>query len=462
MNFLNKLVIPESAEHLELLRYLLVIVNLLFVTYASIALVASVVSASSDWRGRKSGNKTLSRFARDLADLAAPNRGVIYALVVLPLVTAVLIYTQLLYGMNLGITSYLSVASLFFFAGFYFLYEYKKSFHLDSIYSAFQSLAESQGKPVQADVAADVNSYERSATAVRRRWGGRSAVLIFIGTWIFVGATRLAFTPNRWAGSSFLTAMFSGDTLWSLINYIVTALVITSAAVLFFFFKWEKGIALSADASYKSFVKSHVLPVGLVAAALEPVLIYFEIQNLPQAGVSNLTFVIACVGMFIAFLVMLFFYSMLKEADVDLGGYAFAGVIALLVIWAAKDEIAFHYATRDQDQVLATRYQTMLASLNPNATQPVISGADIYNTICSACHRFDRKLVGPPYFQTLPHFVGKMDSLEDFINNPYQAVPGYPPMPKQPLKPAEVKAVANYIMGVYLQAAKEGKAKVIE
>jgi len=251
-------------------------------------------------------------------------------------------------------------------------------------------------------------------------------------------------------------------TAWSLVNYIVMALALTSAAIILFFFKLFGGISCDAGEDYRHFVRKLVLPVGIVSAAIEPLLIFFEIQNLPQAGVSNLTFILACLAMFIALSIMLFFYSMLKEANVNLGGFAFVGVLALVVIWGAKDEIAFHYATRDQNQVLATRYQDMLASLNPKSAQPVISGQDIYNTICSACHRFDRKLVGPPYFQTLPHFVGKMDSLEDFINNPYQAVPGYPPMPRQPLKPAEVKAVANYIMSVYLKAAKEGKAKVIE
>lgn len=182
---------------------------------------------------------------------------------------------------------------------------------------------------------------------------------------------------------------------------------------------------------------------------------------MPRTGVSDVTFTVAYAGMFIALLVVLLFYSMSKDTRVNLGSYTFIGVVALVFVWTANDEIAFRFATREQNQVLGQRYETMLASLNPNTVQPVVSGEDIYNGRCSACHRFDIKLVGPPYNQTLPNFVGKMDSLEDFIMNPRQVVPGYPPMPSQGLKPAEAKAIAEYIMGVYLKAHPQDTLKAV-
>ncbi len=464
MNFLNRLVIPESNEHLTLLKYLLVIVTILFVTYTSIALVASTFSAYFDVRGKRKGNRTYLKFARNLIDLAAPNRGLIFSLAVLPLVTAILIYTQLLYGMNLGISTYLSYAAVFYFVGFYFLYSYNRSSHLDTIYRTFRQLAKSHASEVDSEVSTDVDSFERSITNIRRKAGRRGAVLLWIATWIFVGTTRLAFTPDRWATSSFLTVLFSSQTFWSFVDYVVSALVVTSAAVLFFFFVWDNGIVNSADNAYRSFVKKFSLTVGIIFVAIEPLLIFFEIQNLPQHSLSSATFGLAGIAMFIAFLLLHMFYSMLKDSRINLGTYAFIGVVLLVSIWAAKDEIAFSHATRVQDQVLGQRYAEMVEDLNPNRSVAVISGEDIFNGRCSACHRFDVKLVGPPYNQTLPNFVGKMDSLEDFSMNPRQVVPGYPPMPNQGLKPAEVKAVAEYIMGVYLkthpQAAKKDTATV--
>jgi mono/diheme cytochrome c family protein len=452
MNFLSNLAIPESGERLTLLRYLLVVATIFFATYASIVSVASTFSAVFDWGARKSGIKHYHRFAADLADLAAPNKGIIYSLAVVPLMAIILIYAQLLYGMNLGITSYLVCSAVFFLLGFYVFYGYKRSLHLSPILTAFQRLAGSQGSEAQPDLIKDVESFDYSATKTLKRGGRRSAILFWTGTWFFVGATRLAFTPRQWSDSSLVTILFSNETLCGLLGYVVTALIITSAAVLFFFFKWEGGIARFADDSYSTFVKKRTLPVGLVAAVLEPMLILFEIRNLPQVGLSNLTFVVGCVGMFTALLLVFLFYSMLRDSRINLGSYAFACVVVLVLVWTAKDEIAFRYATRNQTEVLGQRYESMLASLNPGTAQPIISGEEIYDGRCSACHRFDIKLVGPPYNQTLPHFVGKIDSLEDFIMDPRQVVPGYPPMPKQGLKPAEVKAVAEYIMGIYLKS----------
>ena len=79
----------------------------------------------------------------------------------------------------------------------------------------------------------------------------------------------------------------------------------------------------------------------------------------------------------------------------------------------------------------------------------VISGEDIYNAKCIACHRFDTKLVGPPYNDVLPKYEGKRDALVDFILNPVKVNPEYTAMPNQGLKPKEAEAVADYIVKIY-------------
>ena len=78
-----------------------------------------------------------------------------------------------------------------------------------------------------------------------------------------------------------------------------------------------------------------------------------------------------------------------------------------------------------------------------------ISGEAIFQQKCQACHKWDVKLVGPPYKETLPKYEGKLDELVNFINNPVKKNPAYPPMPAQGLKPKEAKAVAKYIMESY-------------
>ncbi|MCL5021135.1 MAG: hypothetical protein M1339_05645, partial [Bacteroidetes bacterium] len=252
----------------------MVIVTIIFVTYASIALIASTASAIANRISRKKGDNLFARFAHDLADLAAPSRGTILAVGVIPIITEVLIYAQLLQGVSVGVTTYLTISTVFFFFGFYFLYTYKKSWHLETIYTTFQDLASSHGGTLTREVTSDVASFERSASATKRRGGHRSAILLWIGTWIFVGTMRLAFSPRHWAHSTFLSVLFSGATIWSLFTYAVTAAAITSAAAVFFFFKWADRISMMAEPSYRAFVKRYALPVGVAAAAPAPLLIF--------------------------------------------------------------------------------------------------------------------------------------------------------------------------------------------
>jgi cytochrome c len=74
------------------------------------------------------------------------------------------------------------------------------------------------------------------------------------------------------------------------------------------------------------------------------------------------------------------------------------------------------------------------------------TGEDIYTARCFACHLFDQKKVGPPYFKTIPKYEGKKAELVAFILNPTKVDPAYPPMPNQGLRLAEADSIASYII----------------
>ncbi len=76
-------------------------------------------------------------------------------------------------------------------------------------------------------------------------------------------------------------------------------------------------------------------------------------------------------------------------------------------------------------------------------------GQEIYNTKCVACHRFDSRVVGPPYNSVLPKYEGKLDELKKFILNPVKVNPDYIAMPNQGLKPHEAESVAMFLMKEY-------------
>jgi cytochrome c len=97
----------------------------------------------------------------------------------------------------------------------------------------------------------------------------------------------------------------------------------------------------------------------------------------------------------------------------------------------------------------------MMAQLTGSNKPKAISGEEIYKNICSSCHSFDHKVVGPPYQQTMPKYEGKMNELVAFILSPKQNNPGYPPMPNPGLRPDQAQAVAKYIMETYQEKYKK-------
>ncbi|MGC8596035.1 MAG: c-type cytochrome [Candidatus Kryptoniota bacterium] len=441
MEFLENLVIPQSNEHLELLHYLFVIALTLFQVYSGLLLVGGTLAIIFE---RQSPER--EEFVKDLIDLVIPNKGVLFALGIIPTLTVALIFIQIFAGMKNGIPSLIVLAFFFYLASYIMLYAYKYSIHLRSLVELSKINSPSN------KISSEMEFFDRSSSSLRSWTGKYGMVVYLIGTVFFFAAFQRAGDSSSWTQAHpILTSIFNIETLWKIIEFANIGVITLSVAGLFFFFRWNGGILRERSVDYNASVRKFLATAGIIAAAVEPLLVFIDVQTAPANALSEAIFGLAGVTLFIILMVLLIFYSMLKESTIDLSAYLLVGAIVLVAVSAAQEESIVKYSTRVQAQVLSSRYEQMIASLTPAANVQTVSGEDIYNGRCSACHRFDRRLVGPPYNEVLGQFVGKMNALEDFIMNPRQVLPGYPPMPNQGLKPAEVKAVAEYIMSVYLK-----------
>jgi len=143
-------------------------------------------------------------------------------------------------------------------------------------------------------------------------------------------------------------------------------------------------------------------------------------------------------------------YSMIKNSDLRFSGAIFYMILFTLVALIIKDQLALQNSTEVQTAVMNVKFQKMLAELTGEGkAAKAISGEQIYKNICSSCHSFDHKVVGPPYEETLPKYEGHIDQLIAFIRNPVKKNPGYPPMPNPGLTPVEADSIAHYIMVTY-------------
>ena len=118
---------------------------------------------------------------------------------------------------------------------------------------------------------------------------------------------------------------------------------------------------------------------------------------------------------------------------------------------AAREHfIELHRMAEEEQQALIASREALYAShqeLGPEM------GRKIFEERCTACHAFERRVVGPAYDTVIPAYGGDAAALVAFIKNPVKKNPDYPAMPKQGLTGPQIEAVARFLIDHY--AAKE-------
>jgi parallel beta-helix repeat protein len=81
--------------------------------------------------------------------------------------------------------------------------------------------------------------------------------------------------------------------------------------------------------------------------------------------------------------------------------------------------------------------------------QPADKGQLLYSAICSGCHAYNLRMIGPPTQVIQALYAGNPQGIADYIANPVKKRADFPPMPPQShLSPDMRLAVARYLLTV--------------
>jgi len=436
MDFLDKLVLPQSLEHIALLHYMAIVVLFLFVPFISIVLGGSILSIYFKRRGKKDENGFYSRFSKEVIEFTTFTKGAGVALGIVPLLALIVIYSQILHNLKLVTVSFFVVALIFITVGLIFIYTYRYSWIFKSLFS---SVKFEERENEYSDFANNIARVNRKSSY----WG---LIFLFVGSYFFIGGLNLAINPSDWDATGILYLFTSFSVFIKWIHFLTAALSLTGSFLLFIYFFWEGGKEID-NSDYKSFIKKTGLSVTLFFALFQPLFLLINLVALPNLALSSSVFGFAVISLFAVFWVFHLLYAMLKNAELRYSGFVFLLLVISSLALIISEQASFSSVTRKQSLVLAADYEIALKELKGEQKGiEAISGADIFNGRCSACHRFDQKLVGPPYKETLPKYNGDVEKLAAFVLNPKKINPAYPPMPNQGLKPAEARAIAKYIL----------------
>lgn len=440
MDFLDKLVLPQSAEHIELLHYMLILILSLFVPFISIIFGGTFASIHYGKKFRKTKTLYYKKFSKDVIEYVTVNNGVGVILGLVPLLAAILIFAQLLHKAQIQTVGFLALSFVLLLVALFMIYTYRYSMMISNLFEAVNLNSEGD-----KDAEEDFRKIKARSSYLSLNYGKSGLVFLFIGIWFYVAAITSATTFTSWNFTGFITVLAAPKVLLNLLIFIAFSFTLTNAAILFIHLYW-KDDKKEADAEYTKFVKDTASKAGLKASIILPILIAINLFSFPETNLSGSIFIYAIISILLIFLAYHFFYMIQIKNDYRFGSLIFFILILSSVAFIIKDQKAMTNATKSHSLVLSTEYNKILAELKGEGTVAALSGKEIYDVRCASCHKFEQKLVGPAHFDVLPKYVGKETQLVAFIRNPVKVDPAYPPMPNPGLKPQEAEAVAKYLL----------------
>ena len=448
MEFLNNFILPQSAEHIELLHYMLLIVLFLFIPFISIVFGGIILSVVYRRKGERENNKFYLRLAKEIAEITTINKSVGLILGVAPIITSIIIYSQLLHNSQITNLNYLALSFVFITISLIFIYSYRYSLSFNGIFNSFS------GKEIADPVVIeDVNKLSDESKRISKKAGSFGLMFLFIGLWFFVTGLTIPALYSAWKIDNFIFGLFSPEVLSRFIFYILFALALTGGMILFTFLEDEKKKRVK-DEEYSIFVKQKIVRVTFFAAIFIPVLLLINVFGLPASSLTGTVFFYAIISLILLFLGYHFLYLLTKEIKGTTAALLFFAFIFSIASFIISDQKAMATATKFQSASLSAEFDKYLAGLNGEGKTVSINASEIYQVKCASCHKWDQKLVGPAHLDVLPKYVGKEAQLIAFIRNPVKVDPAYPPMPNPGLKPNEADALAKYLLETYNEKSK--------
>jgi cytochrome c len=444
MELLKTLALPQSAEHIQILLVVGGMVSAVLFPYLGFLLGTAWLSIIHDRRGRRTGAARDLRFGRDLIALSMGNSLLPIFMAVLPAVALTLVQAEISQDTDSMAVAFSGYGTLALAGAVILLSSYRFSFTIGDLLGGAQSVIAKQHGPDHTGIA----SYAQENTETRDRRGRWGIVLLVLASLLLVASVGVIANIRLWTDTvGFFGALIVPDILVRLPIFAGISSGATGIGVLFFFFMWEGGIG-SDDAEYDDYVRAVCFRLSTYSLAGLPVFLVSAVLMLPPESLSGLFFGLSGAVLVLFLLAAQLLYAYAHEKKRGHLTPAFIAFSAAVILLAVNDHVASGNAVKFQAALLGHQYDKVTEEMESRlgVSAPALTGADIYNSKCSACHLFDVKKVGPPYNTVVRKYFGQKDRLISFVLGPVKVDPGYPSMPAQGLKPSEADSIATYLL----------------
>lgn len=435
MEMLDKLVLPVSGDHLLLLRIMLLIAMSLFVSYSAVLLGSVISSVWYNRKANKTGDKRYAQLSRNYIDLITTAPTIWLGMGIGPLVAVILLYAQLLHGLEQSVTTYMVVSLFFYSVAVALVYIYKSAIYAKSMANSLNSSNNNE-----------FNNYAEANEGISTSSAFWTPTFLIIALWFFVATLNISVNQEMWH-SNVLSTLFNFPTLFYFVFFVVASIGFSSVVFNYINFHWEGGNKIG-DEEYTSFAQETVGNRALRFLMFAPFLFAMNVAVTTINAYSSWYFVFAILTIIGILLSANFVYASLRDKVASFYKPSFWFLLFAFIVFVAKDSVSFQTVTQENTEKIAEIYLKEHAP-KEEVAEVKVNAEEIYKTKCSACHKFDVKQgTAPAYNDVTPKYFDKEGEMVAFILNPKPMNPkDYPGgMPNQGLKPSEAKAMAEYII----------------
>jgi len=430
--------LPLPAE-VWLLEFAAVVLFLAHILFVNLMLGGSLLSVYYEIRGR--WRPELDALAREVAKTITVNKSLAVVLGVGPLLVMNVLYSVYFYSANaLTGTAWIMIVPLVATA---FLLTYAHSY-------SWERLSGQKGLHIAI--------------------GASGAALFLCVPFIFLANINLMLFPERWAGvHGFLSTLLLPNVLPRYLHFLIASLAVCSLFFAGWFGRRRYPAAERLPGLDRAALRREFLGIVFGATALQLVagpLLFF---TLPSHGLSWALIANLAVAIAMALAALGLLWSELGRSTPELGRRYWTIVVALsvTVVFMAygrhlyrREALAPHQArmaqvTADyQAAVLGANMRAEAGMQRTGAEEAAASpGEKTFKTLCTGCHAFGRRLVGPPVEEIAAVYQGNPAGLIAWVRAPGKKRPDYPEMPPMRMSEAQYQAVADYVLGLGAGAA---------
>jgi len=413
-------ILYPDAEHFLLLKILIAILTFIYFTYVAVFTGSASLSLVFNILDKRESNSMFRRFSNDLIQFVTASKSVIFLLGILPLFTLAFTYAQIYQGTPFEIVKYFLVITIFTFLGFVVIFIYK-------------------------------SFLEKQKNILFQILSGLAGIGLFVTAFFILSNTiSLQLKPEKWAFVDYFVPIFIYENVIPrFLLLTVYVFSITGASILFFFFSWPDRKEIEG-LEYATFVKKFSAIISLVFTLLQPILIIWNLKTFPEVAKSSAVFTSLFISLFLMLVIALLLYSIITRSDKKYIPATFVLFLASFLTITISDQIAGETASYDKTQLLIAKADEIHKKVTEAREERIAAsmqfdGSEVFTNICSACHKFDEKVVGPPLNTVKEKYQSDFEGLQGFILNPEKVNPAYPPMPNQALNRFQAKAVAEYL-----------------